>query len=184
MDEKILIQSEHYSLKKFMCIFFAVTLLASVIICCVMLDYPKTEYEFPVDKSCPHYYNQFGNISTKYFYSVHPTFASYASCYLKHHSSYILIIALPLALNLLTLLLWFYMKSCVLTVTNKRIYGKTGFGKQVELPVDSISSVTTSAFKGISIATSSEKIYFPLTKNRDEIHKSLKDLIVARQSKL
>ena len=38
-------------------------------------------------------------------------------------------------------------------VTDTRVYGKTPF-KQVDLPLDSVSSVSTSIFDGIAVGTS------------------------------
>jgi len=74
-----------------------------------------------------------------------------------------------------------WLGSYTLTVTNKRIYGKTSFGKRVDLPMDSVSAVSTGIFKGIAVATSSGKIVFGLIKNRDEIHAEITKLIVSRQ---
>ena len=84
-------------------------------------------------------------------------------------------------LLLITLFLLWWLGSYTLTVTNMRIYGKTSFGKRVDLPVDSISSVATNKFNGIAIATASGRIIFGLIKNRDEIHAEITKLIVSRQ---
>jgi hypothetical protein len=70
-----------------------------------------------------------------------------------------------------------------LTVTDKRVYGKATFGKRVDLPLDSINAVGTSAFNGVSVTTSSGAIKFGLIKNRDEIHKEISDLLISRQGK-
>ena len=70
-----------------------------------------------------------------------------------------------------------------IVVTDKRVYGKTMFGKRVDLPLDSISAVGFSAFHGISVGTSSGKISFALIKNNLEIHKCINDLLIDRQNK-
>ena len=70
-----------------------------------------------------------------------------------------------------------------LVVTDKRVYGKTMFGKRVDLPLDSISAVGFSAFHGISVGTSSGRISFVLIKNNREIHKCINDLLIERQAK-
>lgn len=70
-----------------------------------------------------------------------------------------------------------------ITVTDKRVYGKTIFGKRVDLPLDSISSVGTSMFLGISIATSSGKISFLGIDNRDEIYDEISKLLLERQER-
>lgn len=75
------------------------------------------------------------------------------------------------------------MKSYSMTVTDKRIYGKTWFGKRADLPVDSISAISlTGLFKGITVATSSGKIRFLFIKNYYEIYKELNNLMINRQS--
>lgn len=70
-----------------------------------------------------------------------------------------------------------------LVVTNKRVYGKTIFGKRVDLPIDSISSVGMCMFNGVFIATSSGKIKFLLMKNQKELHNAISNLIINRQDK-
>lgn len=68
-----------------------------------------------------------------------------------------------------------------LIVTDKKVYGKVAFGKRVDLPIDSISAVSTSLLKGIAVGTSSGKISFKLINNRDEIHSLISKLIMERQ---
>lgn len=73
------------------------------------------------------------------------------------------------------------LRSYELTVTDKRVYGKVKFGRRVDLPIDSISSVGTAWFKSLSLATSSGKVSFAMLKNRDEIHSIVSQLIANRQ---
>lgn len=68
-----------------------------------------------------------------------------------------------------------------ITVTDKRVYGTAAFGKRVDLPVDMISSVGTSMFKGIAVASSSGTIKFGMIKNRDEVHSAISRLLLERQ---
>lgn len=68
-------------------------------------------------------------------------------------------------------------------VTDKRVYGTAKFGKRVDLPLDSISAVGTSAFKGIGVTTSSGAIKFRFIKNRDELHSEVSKLLIERQNK-
>ena len=70
---------------------------------------------------------------------------------------------------------------CEITATDKRVYGKTLFGKRVDLPMDSISAVGTSIFYGFDVGTSSGKIKFKLIKNKDEIHEIISNLLMKRQ---
>ena len=73
------------------------------------------------------------------------------------------------------------MAKTELTVTSKRVYGKVAFGRRVDLPVDSVSSVGMSAFHGIAIGTSSGRIVFKGISNRDKLFDAINKLIVDRQ---
>lgn len=76
---------------------------------------------------------------------------------------------------------YFVVNHMELIVTNKRVYGKTTFGKRVDLPIDSISSTGLCYFNGIFIASSSGKIKFLLMKNRSELHNVISELVIGRQ---
>ena len=79
----------------------------------------------------------------------------------------------------------FGMSRAEITVTDKRIYGKRAFGIEVNLPLDSVSSVeSVSGFvKAITIATSSGKIGFSCLENHDQICEEIRNLLNNRQSK-
>ena len=94
------------------------------------------------------------------------------------HDWYIYVVVL-----VVLVVFYFYFTKMELVVTNRRIYGKAGFGKQVDLPVDSISSVGLGIVNNIIIATSSGKIRFWFINNRSEIHKVVTDLLIERQQK-
>ncbi len=70
-----------------------------------------------------------------------------------------------------------------LTVTDKRVYGNNSLGKRVDLPLDSITAVGTSAFSALAVTTASGAIKFTMLKNRDELHKVISDLLIDRQGK-
>lgn len=76
-----------------------------------------------------------------------------------------------------------WISRCEISVTDKRVYGKAAFGKRVDLPLDSISAVGSGWPKAISVATSSGRIAFPLVENCDEIHRTISNLLLKRQSK-
>ena len=86
-------------------------------------------------------------------------------------------------IGLVLLLCYLYWRKMRLVLTDKRAYGQCAFGKRVDLPLDSISAVGTSFFRGIAIGTSSGRIHFSGLFNRDEIHKVLSDLLIERQEK-
>ena len=73
------------------------------------------------------------------------------------------------------------MNLCELTVSDKRVSGKTSFGRKVDLPIDKISSVGTCIPKGITVETSSGKINFWLLVNREEVYQAISDLTKKRQ---
>ena len=68
-------------------------------------------------------------------------------------------------------------------VTDKRVYGKAIFGKRVDLPFDKISSVSSSALKGIGVATSSGKITFLFCKNNSAVFNTISKVLLERQEK-
>lgn len=79
---------------------------------------------------------------------------------------------------------YFWIGRCEISVTNKRIYGKSVMGQQVDLPMDSISAVGTVAiFHGISVSTSSGRIKFMLVKNSTDVFNSISNCLRERQNK-
>ena len=51
------------------------------------------------------------------------------------------------------------------------------------MPLDSISAVGTSAFRGIAVTTSSGAIKFNMLENRDEVQSAISGLLIDRQNK-
>ena len=88
---------------------------------------------------------------------------------------------LGIIIGIIILLFIFVYKNVSITVTDKRVYGTAAFGKRVDLPFDSITSIGTSFFNGIAVATPSGKIKFRMIKNRDDIHKEISKLLIERQ---
>lgn len=112
----------------------------------------------------------------KKYYAIWDRYGIY-----RWYSVYVLYGSAPLMV--IFLILYWYASKMEITVTDKRVYGKSGFDKRVDLPLDSISAVATGAFKGLAVASSSGKIKFMGIKNRDEIHEIIRDLLLKRQSK-
>lgn len=93
-----------------------------------------------------------------------------------------LLIGLPFLL--ITLILYWYTGCCKIIVTNLRVYGKVAFGKQVDLPYDSISAVATSGlFRSVTVATSSGKLVFLGVTNAKEVFSAISKLLQERQNK-
>lgn len=83
----------------------------------------------------------------------------------------------------LALLFYMMFSKTELIVTDKRVYGKTSFGKRVDLPLDSISAVGTAILKSIAVTTASGAIKFSLIANRDDVHSEISKLLIERQEK-
>lgn len=75
-----------------------------------------------------------------------------------------------------------WVKSYELTITEKRAYGFAAFGRRVDLPMDSVSAIGLGWLKSIKITTASGKISFFLIKNRDEMYETMSKLIIERQA--
>lgn len=73
------------------------------------------------------------------------------------------------------------MKTCEITVTDKRVYGRASFGKLVDLPLDKISSVGVGFPKCVAVATSSGIIKFWLINNQDDVYRAISSLLQSRQ---
>lgn len=74
------------------------------------------------------------------------------------------------------------MSKYQITVTNKRIRGKCPFGKQVDLPLDSVSVVAKDKFNTIVVATSSGRIAFRGIPNFEQIFVEINKLLSDRQT--
>ena len=162
MEEKIIIKSEHYSLSKIK------SYLYGIPTGCILFGILM--YLLNVGGSRgPNYWGEYWTILDNMLdpFSFIPG----------------LFIDLGIIILIASVVIGAWLKSYKLTVTDKRVYGNTSWGKQVDLPIDSISAVASSSLKGIAVATSSGRIVFNLIKNRDEVHSAISKLIIDRQSK-
>lgn len=89
-----------------------------------------------------------------------------------------------LIVSVVLLVAYLYCSKTSITITNKRVFGKAAFGKQVDLPMDSISAVGKSLFKGIAVSTSSGTIKFVGIKERDDVYKAITEQTMERQNKV
>ena len=112
-----------------------------------------------------------------------PTKLGYALDKIFEYKYELIFIIIPVAaLALIGGLMYLWLRSYELTVTDKRIYGKVAWGKRVDLPVDSVSATATiRVLKGVSVSTSSGRISFRVIKNADEIYKVMNNLLIERQ---
>ena len=93
----------------------------------------------------------------------------------------IIFILLVISLIVITII-YFYLAKIEITVTNTRVFGAIGFGKRVDLPLDTISAIGTNFLKGIVVSTSSGKIDFSCIPNNNEIHTEISKLLNNRQN--
>ena len=158
MDEKVIIKSQHFDAKKFMLICF---LPAVVLLLYVVLTFCLTEN---------------GRNWGKWGF-----FGGWVFNFSQGCPGVITVIAL--LLFVVGIVVFWSFNGTGITVTDKRIYGVAKFGKRIDLPVDSISSLGVGLFNSIAIATSSGKVVFGLLKNRNEIHEAISRLLVQRQNR-
>ena len=196
MDEKILIQSKQYSAKKLLWAFIIVGLIISIIILAVTLlgrlDYIDSFYEYDTylahnkGTSCP--YRAYGGSCFDCYLIIHEygsgfTKFDYIIQCLGYDETLLSLIPFVL-LSLVGIIIYFWLRSSELTVTDKRIYGRISYGKRIDLPVDSVSATSTSRlFRAVSISTSSGRIKFRMIKNADAIYAVVSNLLLERQQK-
>ena len=157
MEEKVLIKSEQYDVKKITNTIVKIGVILSVILLIVIIGYYiamfRTDFVYFIR-----------NIIWEYvIFALLPVF--------------VVTVVIPM-------LIYFWLHSYEMTVTDKRIYGKGAWGKRVDLPVDSVSAISTiRILKGVAVATSSGKIKFLVIKNSNAIYDVLNNLLIERQAK-
>lgn len=166
MEEKILIKSTKSSFRTALVIWLVIT---AIIVFILHMSIYKSAY----DREYEWLYNwhYWGN-------------AEDAAKEARESCGYILWFTdvIPIATSLLCYGIFFLVNFFMeMVVTDKRVYGKTYFGRRVDLPVDSISSVGSAWFKGISVATSSGRLTLTFIKNAREIHETIRELLIIRQ---
>lgn len=193
MEEKILVKSEQYDVKKIfkslLLIGLAIYVLGTIISFASSCSYYNNHEHYSMCYSSfwddDYYDDLYGDGLDERKMDCGPAeagnvIAFIISDYFTDDGFIFSIIPLA-ALALIGGLIYLWLRSYELTITDKRVFGKVAWGKRVDLPLDSVSAVGTGAFKSITISTSSGKVGFSAVKNRDEIHKIVSDLLVERQ---
>lgn len=186
MEEKILIKSENYNIKKiikiFTCVFSVIAILSFVLnLISVIIEFHK-ERQWIMDLM-----NTL-DVTRKSIKEMFPKnfgLVNFFKYILKNGEFHKIVLPIVMLFACIAVLgvIHLWLNSYELTVTDKRIYGKIAFGKRVDLPVDSVSATATvSLLKGVAVSTSSGKIKFLVMKNAEEIYKVLNTLIIERQS--
>ena len=189
MEEKILIQSKHYNVKKFVNILL---ITSALILVCLIIYFAIDNYAFysncyndDLVYWCDRHDDGSSFASQEEIRIIHPTLMSYINCRGGLVQSYTFAVCFILFLcsALISYLIYFLFSKYEIIVTDKRVYGKSTLGKRVDLPLDSISAVGTSFLKGIDVGTSSGRIKFKLIKNQEDIHSVMSKLLMERQQK-
>lgn len=159
MNDDVIIQSEQYNVKKYRNIIFVVS---AVLVVVGLLLYAMN----------------FRNCRYGKFYSAASILGTIMEPFFYPNG---FLIDLGVLLFVIMAIIGWWLSSYQLVVTDKRIYGKTSWGKRVDLPVDSISAISSSTLKGIAISTASGRIVFKCIKNRDAIYETVNGLLFSRQ---
>ena len=193
MEEKVLIKSEKFDLKKRIIPIIAIIIILSCSLFRIMYSYEISKYSDQYDEYhtiyeehqdqgyCLRYHSSGEACSRCEWIEDHPI---KIICILTAFNLEVLFICvIPIgSISLICGLIYLGLQSCELTVTDKRIYGKTLWGKRVDLPVDSVSATASAkTFKGITVSTSSGKISFLAIKNANAIYKEINKLLINRQ---
>lgn len=190
MEEKLIIKSKRYNLKVFLIIIIIIGALTSCILF-ANIDGVSSNAKL---------YDEWHETYLEHQNSGCHTTHSYDDCYdcqmIKAHPIKLLYLIdyvwnalfdvtmytlIPFGVSILISIFAFVWLRSELIVTDKRVYGKATFGRRVDLPIDSVSAISTGIFKGVGVGTSSGKINFKLIKNRDEIHSVISNLLLERQ---
>lgn len=173
MDEKLIVKSELIKIKKFWNFMTIIGLLGMGV--CVYICINEIRFGYA-------YYNEM--LAQGHTESV---VLRYYDSAIEYALSDIYIAGIGLAIFFATWLIgaivYKIFSKTEIIVTDKRVYGTAKFGKRVDLPLDSITAIGTSAFKGIAITTASGAIKFAFVKNRDLLHSEISKLLVERQGK-
>lgn len=78
---------------------------------------------------------------------------------------------------------WFKLGRCQITVSDKRVWGKTDFGRQVDLPINQISALSYGKFGSVCVATSSGVIRFWYLTNKEQVYTAISNLLGSLQQK-
>lgn len=207
MEEKILIQSRNYDIKKLRKIFLIIGIGVTIIWLLIGSFFPLLYNLDDVKEECEYYeemYSTYLEHVEKYgtphnfvsrceackFIRTYHSKSSYIiegfffqPFKLTQYDYFIILGIILILFIIIPLILYFALHSYQLIVTDKRVYGKTTFGKRIDLPLDSISAISKMNFlKGVSVSTSSGRIKFLVLKNSNEIYDMLSQLLLERQS--
>lgn len=91
------------------------------------------------------------------------------------------IMVIGVILVILFAILYFAIAKCSISITSSKVYGCAVFGKHVDIPVVSISTVSTGSFDSIVITTSTKTIKFFGISNKNELCEHISKLLAGCQ---
>lgn len=205
MNEKILIQSERYDVarlvKRILCTALVLTLAIWAIVSIFLViaelgddwyDSCQTTYQEHQEKGyCPNNVvwknGKWVDQGTCYQCEQimdHPTKTNYLLLHRVPWSGLVsAIFCVMVPLSIIGVLVYFWLRSYELTVTDKRVYGKLAWGKRIDLPVDSVSAISyLRGWRGVSVSTASGRISFRVMKNAAKIYSVINQLLIDRQN--
>lgn len=167
MDEKeILLGKNNYNL-------VPIIALSVIAIACIVVFIKALSVDFTIDYLMGNEFPKNGNEASYWFYQASLS-GGFPQAAAKRA-----IIAFAIGLPSIILSLWLlFASNCSILLTDKRVYGKASFGKQVSIPLKTITSVGTKAFNGICISSYSGNTVFRGISNRKEFFNKISQMLL------
>ena len=195
MDEKVLIKSERYNLKKIVLLVITICIVLSICLFIYQtiesIRYSLDDYDIKYSQylehkeqgSCYNYNNYNAGEKCYACEYVMNTSKDQAVWHFFPHDGWWVCLIILVAPIFIGSILFLFLGGAQLTVTDKRAYGQSRSGKRVDLPIDSISSISEVRFlRGVSISTASGNISFYALKNSADIYKIISEILIERQN--
>lgn len=177
MEEKLIMQSTRYNVKKLFLIICVIGLIVGLLVSAIIYV-PAIMWDLELIEESTQKYEATGS---KYYKEDIQRYERWLKSDIE--TAFIIVVLSLVFAAIIGGIVYLWLSKIELIVTDKRVYGKAAFGKRVDLPLDSISAVGSGWPKGIAVSTSSGKIAFLAIKNRDDLHKCISNLLIERQNK-
>ena len=179
MEEKLIIQGERSFFKSFKVIILIALTILIIGLIFILIVSPALKNQALNEKSEVSY-DEWG---FEYVVRENPLIAQFRQAASVFFSLGIVFCCIS-GLGCITLIIiGFATSKMEINVTDKRVYGITKFGKQIDLPLDSIFTVGTGIWNGINVATFSGITHFLTISNNKEICEAISKLLLERQEK-
>lgn len=177
MEEKILIKSEKRSnVLRIIIVIVCIVIPIVSIVSSVLMEKKYLELEKEAFDSMYDYFHN--NVNGK----VQKEYNEALETNKLLQNATLIIVPLCLAALIIIYIRYCSTKDMKLVVSDKRVYGKSSFGKSIDLSLDSVSAVGIKGKDCITISTASGRIPFKGFANRDELYQVLRYLIITRMN--